>query len=113
MDYESEIFQSKDRKLKTIDVPFDNPEEYQSDLRKFRMEYNHSDNKIVYLRFWGNLAQEVNNYYQVNDYILIEGYISIEKETFKSVNTNKKKIIITGLKIYPFLLKSNLDNKKV
>ena len=47
---ESEIFQSKDRKLKTIDVPFDNPEEYQSDLRKFRMEYNHSDNKIVYLR---------------------------------------------------------------
>jgi len=70
-------------------------------------------NKIVYLRFWGNLAQEVNNYYQVNDYILIEGYISIEKETFKSVNTNKKKIIITGLKIYPFLLKSNLDNRKV
>jgi len=47
---ESEIFQSKDKKLKTIDVPFDNPEEYQSDLRKFRMEYNHSDNKIVYLR---------------------------------------------------------------
>ena len=47
---ESEIFQSKDKKLKTIDVPFDNPEEYQSDLRKFRMEYNYSDNKIVYLR---------------------------------------------------------------
>ena len=47
---ESETFQSKDKKLKTIDVPFDNPEDYQSDLRKFKVEYNNSDDKIVYLR---------------------------------------------------------------
>ena len=47
---ESETFQSKDKKLKTIDVSFDNPEDYQSDLRKFKVEYNNSDDKIVYLR---------------------------------------------------------------
>ena len=70
-------------------------------------------NKIVYLIFWGNLAQEVKNYYQVNDYVLIEGYISIEKKTFKLVDKNQKKIVITVLKIYPFLLKSNYDNIKV
>jgi hypothetical protein len=50
-------------------------------------------NKIVYLRFWGNLAQEVKNYYQINDYILIEGYILIEKKTPKLFNNNKKKLL--------------------
>ena len=70
-------------------------------------------NKIVYLRFWGNLAQEVKNYYQINDYVLIEGYISIEKKTPKLFNNNKKKIIIKFLKIYPFFFKSNHENRKV
>ena len=70
-------------------------------------------NKIVYLTFWGNLAQEVKNYYQVNDYVLIEGYLSIEKKTSELFSENQKKMIITVLKIYPFLLKSNYNNIKV
>lgn len=62
-------------------------------------------NRIVSLVFWGNLANDVKNYYQVNDYILIEGYLSIEKNQFNLLNKNPKKIIITVLKVYPFLLK--------
>lgn len=47
---ESEVFQSRKLKLKTIDIAFENPEEYKNDLRMFKIEYNKSDNKIVYLR---------------------------------------------------------------
>lgn len=69
-------------------------------------------NKIVSLVFWGNLANEVKNYYQVNDYILIEGYTSIEKKSSEFLNKNPRKIIITVLKVYPFLLKSNQNMTK-
>jgi len=62
-------------------------------------------NRIVSLVFWGNLANDVKNYYQVNDYILIEGYLSIEKKQSNLLNKTPKKIIITVLKVYPFLLK--------
>jgi single-stranded DNA-binding protein len=70
-------------------------------------------NRLILVTFWGNLAQEVKNYYQVNDYVLIEGYLSIEKKTSELFSENQKKMIITVLKIYPFLLKSNYDNIKV
>ena len=56
-------------------------------------------NKIVNLIFWGKLASDVANYYQANDYILIEGYLS---------TTNKKslkKIEITVLKVFTFVLR--------
>ena len=69
-------------------------------------------NRILSLIFWGNLAQEVKNYYQVNDYILIEGYISINKKNFDPLNKNLKKITVTVLKVYPFLLKSNFEGRK-
>ena len=62
-------------------------------------------NRIVSLVFWGNLANDVKNYYQVNAYILIEGYLSIEKKQSNLLNKTPKKIIITVLKVYPFLLK--------
>jgi hypothetical protein len=60
-------------------------------------------NKKVLLTFWGNLGNEVKNFYQINDYIFIEGYTSIKKTNLKLT-----KIIITGLKVYPifFTLKS-------
>ena len=67
------------------------------------------NNRIIYLVFWGNLAREVKNYYQMNDYILIEGYLSIRNKK----NINSKKVTITVLKIYPFLLKSNRNISKV
>jgi len=60
---ESEVFQSRKLKLKTIDISFENPEEYKNDLRMFKIEYNKNDNKIVYLRKptskWIRLANEL------------------------------------------------------
>ena len=71
-------------------------------------------NKIIILNFWGNLAGEVKDYYQINDYILIEGYVSIRKQNnLNSVIKNSKYVTITVLKVYPFLLKSNRSVIKV
>ena len=64
--------------------------------------------KILLLVFWGILARDVKNYYQINDYILIEGYLSTKfPKTINSISSNYKKGQITVLKIYPFLLKAN------
>ena len=63
--------------------------------------------RTVELVFWGNLAQSVLDYYRVNDYILIEGYISFREENNPSKNKKNKplkKVTITVLKVYPFLL---------
>jgi len=61
--------------------------------------------RIIHLVLWGNLAKDVVNYYKVNDYILIEGYISTRQEQkIKTRATLYKRIEITVLKIYPFLL---------
>ena len=57
--------------------------------------------KIVNLIFWGKLARDVANYYKTNDYILIEGYLSL------AYQQTSKKIEITVLKVYPFLLSYN------
>ncbi len=72
------------------------------------------NNRIISLVFWGNLACEVETYYQINDYILIEGYLS--NRTKKNINLttkNSKKVTVTVLKVYHFLLKSNRAVGKV
>ena len=56
------------------------------------------DTNIIKLIFWGNLSHDVANYYRINDYILVEGYISLNNKQ------NSKKVKITVLKVYPFLL---------
>ena len=62
-------------------------------------------NRIVKLVIWGNLAQAVINYYKINDYILIEGYASLRENKILKENTKPlKKVTITVLKVYPFLL---------
>ena len=63
-------------------------------------------NKIISLIFWGNLATEVQNYYQINDYILVEGYLSsrIKKSSSNKLN-NFRQITLTVLKVYPLLIK--------
>jgi single-stranded DNA-binding protein len=73
---------------------------------KFRVQFPQVRKiRIVELVFWGNLANSVLNYYQVNDYILIEGYISFrENESSNKNNKPFKKVTITVLKVYPFLL---------
>ena len=57
---------------------------------------------IVNLVFWGNLARDAVNSYQVNDYIMIEGYLSLrDKTTDKLVKGNFKKVEIAVLKAFP------------
>lgn len=68
-------------------------------LTYFRVQFPQvRNNSIVTLKFWGNLAQDIATYYKINDYILIEGYLSLRTKAIQ------KKIDITVLKIYPFLL---------
>lgn len=58
--------------------------------------------RIVNLVFWGNLAGDSINSYQVNDYILIEGYVSLRKmKSKKMAQRNLKKIEIAVLKSFP------------
>lgn len=70
--------------------------------------------RIVELVCWGNLAQAVLNYYKVNDYILIEGYISLrQKKSSSKTNKLLKKVTITAIKVYPFLLNYKGSIKKL
>jgi len=62
---------------------------------------------LVNLVFWGNLARDIMNYYQVNDYIMIEGYLSFSikpNDELKLVKRNIQKAQITVSKIYPLSL---------
>jgi hypothetical protein len=78
-------------------------------ITKFRVQFPQvRKNIIVNLVFWGNLGRDVENYYQINDYILIEGYLSLrDKQIPNSRLKNSKKVEITVLKVYPFLLSYN------
>ena len=84
-------------------------------ITTFRVEIPQiRNNRTISLVFWGNLAREVKTYYQINDYILIEGYLSIRtKKNIKITTKNSKKVTVTVLKVYPFLLKSNRAISKV
>ena len=75
-------------------------------VTRFRVQFPQvRKNCIVHLKFWGNLARDVATCYKIDDYILIEGYIALkDKETATSKIQTSKKIEITVLKIYPFLL---------
>ena len=64
--------------------------------------------KMITLTVWGNLANEVKNYYQINDYIIVEGYLSIQANGNRnSISKKANNITITVLKLYPFLLQSS------
>jgi|AntRauTorckE5430_2_1112549.scaffolds.fasta_scaffold213365_1 single-stranded DNA-binding protein len=75
-------------------------------VTEFRVELPQVRNTtIVHLVFWGNLARDVATYYKINDYILIEGYLSLrDKPTVDLIAQPSKKIKVTVLKVYPFLL---------
>ena len=58
--------------------------------------------RIVTLVFWGNLARDAVNSYQINDYIMIEGYVSLcDKKTDKLVKRSLKKVEVAVLKAFP------------
>lgn len=64
--------------------------------------------RIVNLVFWGNLASDVVNYYNVNDYIMIEGYLSLHNKLNDKLNQQKlKKVFINVKKLY--FLKPNRE----
>ena len=70
--------------------------------------------RIVTLTFWGNLARDVTTYYKINDYLIIEGYLSLrDKKNSQAMISKSKKIEITVLKVYPFLLNSNRSVNKI
>ena len=75
-------------------------------ITQFRVQFPQVRNtSVVYLTFWGNLARDVVNYYKTNDYILIEGYISLrDRYNSNKIISKSKKVEITVLKIYPFVL---------
>jgi single-stranded DNA-binding protein len=75
-------------------------------VTKFRVQFPQFRNTVVvHLTFWGNLARDIAEYYKTNDYILIEGYISVRnKHRYRKMNSKAKKVEITVLKVYPFLL---------
>lgn len=81
---------------------------FNSDLpnTQFRVQFPQVRNtSVVYLTFWGNLARDVANYYKINDYILIEGYISLrDRDNSNKIILKSKKVEITVLKVYPFVL---------
>lgn len=61
--------------------------------------------RIVTLTFWGNLARDVTTYYKTNDYLIVEGYISLRNQKNSNASLSKsRKVEITVLKVYPFLL---------
>ena len=68
------------------------------------------NNAIVNLTFWGKLSQDIADYYNIDDYIIIEGYLSLPEN---SLVKNSKKVKITVLKVYPFLLSYNRQSIKL
>jgi single-stranded DNA-binding protein len=60
---------------------------------------------VFQISIWGNLGEDVIQYYRVNDYIIIEGYISLRQNLFNSINNEiNKQVSISICKIYPFIL---------
>ena len=71
-------------------------------ITQFRVQLPQVRNNIIInLVFWGKLSQDIANYYEIDDYIIVEGYLSVRD---KKMLKNSKKVEITVLKVYPFLL---------
>ncbi len=94
--------------VKILEIPNQKTLNNTISVTQFRAQFPQArQNCIVHLKFWGNLAHDVATYYKINDYILIEGYLSFKDEPLldsNSIRRNTKKLEITVLKVYPFLL---------
>ena len=84
-------------------------------VTKFRAQLPQvRQSRIVHLKFLGNLAKDITNYYKVNDYILIEGYLSLRNPPILDTTVSlSKKVEITVLKVHPFLLHRDLQMNKI
>ena len=83
-------------------------------ITKFRAQLPQiRETRIVDIVIWGNLAIDIVKYYGINDYLLVEGYVSLEKVVSQTSNRKLlKRARLTVLKAYPFLLGSNLSNRR-
>ena len=70
-------------------------------MTKFRAQLPQiRKNRIITIIFWGNLAQDVTNYYEVNDYIMIEGYLSSIRRPKNNVMKTSQNLYLTAIKLY-------------
>ena len=92
--------------IKILEIPKEKILKNNIQSIKFRAQLPQmSTAKILTLTIWGNLANDVKNYYKINDYLIIEGYISLSEHSSKILTLqSKKKMNITVLRVYPFLL---------
>ena len=59
------------------------------------------DSQLAHLVFWGNLAHDIMNHYQVNDYLMVEGYLSLPNQTNDNLLKRPlKNVQITVLKVF-------------
>ena len=99
--------------VKILEIPKQTIVQNNISLAQFRVQFPQSFKvRIVKLKVWGNLAIDVAKYYNINDYILIEGYISL-RQTPNITKQTSKKVEITVLKVYPFLLSKNSSISKI
>lgn len=100
--------------VKILELPIQQSSKNNIPFTTFRVQLPQLRNsKIINLTFWGNLSRDVVEYYTINDYIIVEGYLSLrnnQKSTFEKQLS--KKVEITVLRIYPFLLSYDRSNIK-
>jgi hypothetical protein len=95
--------------VKILETPKQKNNRKNISFTECRVQLPQARNKrVINLVFWDRLAREVPKYYKINDYILIEGYVALPKK--QALRT--KKVKITVLKVYPFLLNSNRSMNK-
>lgn len=101
--------------VKILEIPKEEIIDESNSSVKIRVQLSQIRNpKIVTLIFWDNLAYDILNYYKINDYLLIEGFLSLRtKQTSELTTKNLKKVEITVIRIYPFILSSDLSIRKV
>ena len=101
--------------VKILEIPKEKIMNDDASIIKIRVQLSQIRNpKIVTLIFWNNLAHDIMNYYKVNDYLIIEGFLSLwNKQTLELNVRNLKKVEITVLRSYPFILSSDLSIRKV
>ena len=99
--------------VKVLETPIQGVTKNNIQVVKFRAQFpQFRNNAMVHVSFWGNLGKGIVDYYNRNDYMLIEGYISLRDKTKGQETNNKsKKVEITVLRAYPFLLNGQIPKK--
>ena len=99
--------------VKILEIPKEKIMNDETFMIKIRVQLSQIGTpKIVTLIFWGNLAHDIVNYYKINDYLIIEGFLSLRTKQTSELK-NLKQVEITVMRIYPFILSSDLSIQKV